>query len=143
MLHGIVGPLLQAAATAAQTTAQVAKLTSQVTTATGRPLESEAAILLSNVPAAMWMCWLIQLAKNSTHLGWINQNSRTINRIASLVAAFLLSAGFNWSIQGSVLAGSEIHISIPAAGAIAHFLAIDCARSYGLQEVFYQTTLKA
>ena len=110
--------------------------------ATGSDLQQEIAVLIGQIPLSMWVCWLLEKIKNSPAITVISQNSAALNRWVALGAAFLTSAGLNWGVEGSMGAGWDMHLHIPALAALVHFLAIDVPRNYGIQQTFYKMAVK-
>lgn len=122
-------PLLQAVAQGAVEVAQVA---SQMET------NRELGVFAGQIPTAFWVVWVLERLKKSSVFPWINANSDQINRGLGMAAALLSSAGINWGVQGTVLAGGTITITLPALGHLVHFVVFDMARSYGVQQMFYK-----
>ena len=122
-------PLLQAAAAGA---GQVAQAASQFET------NKELGVTAGQLPIAFWVVWILEKIKKSEKIPWIHDNSNTLNRIIGIVGATLASAGINWKVEGAILAGQTITITLPALGSLIHFFIFDAARSYGVQQVFYR-----
>ena len=122
-------PLLQAAA---QGAVEVAQAAAQMET------NRELGVFAGQIPTAFWVVWILEHLKKSSYFSWINANSDQINRGLGVAAALLASAGINWGVQGTVLAGGTITITLPALGHLVHFIIFDMARSYGVQQMFYK-----
>ena len=122
-------PLLQAVA---QGAVEVAQAASQMET------NRELGVFAGQIPTAFWVVWAVERLKKSSVFPWINANSDQINRGLGMLAALLSSAGINWGVQGTVLAGGTITITLPAVGHLVHFVVFDMARSYGVQQMFYK-----
>lgn len=97
--------------------------------------------ILDNVGLATIIVLLLQWAKRTRMVPWLNQHSDIANRIASLVAAFCASAGLKIASSGSFEHGGQIVLMFPPlteiVDAIVHF-----AGQSGLQEMVYRMGVK-
>lgn len=123
-------PLLQVAAQSVSEVVQVA---------TRLDMNQEMGVLAGQIPVAFWVVWFMEHLKKSKYCSWVNTvNSGNINRVLGMLGALFSSAGINWAIQGTVLAGGTITITLPAIGHLVHFVLFDLARSYGVQQMFFK-----
>jgi hypothetical protein len=97
-------------------------------------------ILGTQVGVSAIIVYLIQLAK-STNFPWFSAHSDALNRITSVVMAFLTSAGIVFLFHGDLISGGTLMITIPPltvwTSAVIHGFG-----QVAIQEGVYKSTVK-
>jgi hypothetical protein len=86
--------------------------------------------------------YAIQLLKNSKWFPWLQAETDTVNRVVSLVVAFLTAAGIKFAMDGTFDHGWVFTIQVPSIGVVLDTL-VHFTTQFGMQEVIYQSTKKA
>jgi len=97
--------------------------------------------LTEQVAIAYIAARLIECAKRSSLLPWVNEHSDDLNRWLSRIIAVATSAGLTVAWSGSVDAGGVLTITVPSASAWMQFV-VNAVFSFASQEIIYKTSIK-